>query len=551
MRAPGYLGSFGLLLALAACDGTGPGADAGAPDVGAPDTDVIVDAGPADAGPPDAGPVYVMASTEEGPVRGLDRGTSLVFRGVPYAAPPLGARRFAPPAPAESRTAPLDATGPGTSCFQGSGSSFSGTEDCLHVNVWTPALTGTRPVMVFIHGGAFVSGTASEPVLDATHIAEDGDVVVVSMNYRLDVLGFLAHPAVAGADESTGNWGILDQQAALRWVRANAAHFGGDPSNVTVFGESAGAISVGLHLVAAGSETLFERAIAQSGPLTWRLLERAEAEAHGESVASALGCTGDVAACLRSATPEALFGALEWPNEPGSAFNQVGGVLTRPTVDGVLFDMQPLARVRAGTTRDVPIVYGANTNEGSVFHGAFFGTEVADEAAYRAALARTDMLGLDASEVDEIVARYPVSAYPSANDALIQVTSDAGFTCGTRYVARLLAESGREVRLYHFDQAPARVALRGIGVYHGAELLFLFGTSHALLGNSTSAPELGPAMRGYWSRFAATGDPGGTPVWPAWSPTTDERLHLAATTDLETGYLDETCDFWDTIFDTL
>jgi len=144
-----------------------------------------------------------------------------------------------------------------------------------------------------------------------------------------------------------------------------------------------------------------------------------------------------------------------------------------------------------------------------------------------------------------------VSAFASADDALTQVTSDAGFTCATRYTARLLANAGRSVRLYRFDQEPARVVLPGLGVFHGAELMFVFGTTHPLLGNSSSAPELGPAMRGYWARFAASGDPGGTPAWPAWSPTTDERLHLAATIDTETAYLDATCDFWDTIYESL
>lgn len=515
--------------------------DAGAEDAGAPD-----------AGPPDAGPVVVLAETEDGPVRGLDRGRSQVFRGIPYAAPPLGPLRFAPPTPHEPWATPLDATGPGTACFQaGTGEGFVGSEDCLHVNVWTPALAGSRPVMVFIHGGAFVSFSASEPIFDPTRLAEDGDVVVVSINYRLDVLGWLAHRSLASADQSTGNWGLLDQQAALRWVRANAAHFGGDPRNVTIFGESAGAVSVGAHLVAAGSEGLFDRAIAQSGPLTWRSRERAEAEAQGEEIAATLGCTGDVPACLRSASPEALLGALSWPSEPGSLFNQVGGILTRPTVDGVLLGAQPLSLFRSGATVDVPIIYGANTNEGTLFHGALFGTEVADEAEYRAALARSDMLGFDATAVDAIVARYPVADYRTANDALVQVTSDGAFTCATRYMARLLAGSGRQVRLYHFDQAPSRVALVRVGVFHGAELLFLFGTSHPILGTAGSFPELSAELRGYWSRFARTGDPGGDPAWPAWSPGADERLHLAATTDLEVGYLDGVCDFWDTIFERL
>lgn len=536
------------LALLGACGGPAPApVDADVADTGLADED----AGPGDTGPPDAGLVRVTADTQSGPVIGVDRGGLLVFRGIPYAAPPTAERRFAAPEPVEPWSTPVDATGPGTSCFQGGDGSFSGSEDCLHVNVWTPSLTGARAVMVFIHGGAFTSFSASEPAFEPAHLAEDGDVVVVSINYRLDELGWLAHPSLGGSGETTGNWGFLDQQAALRWVRENAAHFGGDPTNVTVFGESAGAMSVGLHLIAAGSETLFERAMAHSGPAVWTIRTRAEAEARGAVVAESLGCSGDVAACLRGASAESLLDAVPDPHEVGGLINQTGGILTRPTLDGVVFDAQPLAAFRAGATRDVPIVYGTNTDEGSVFHGAVFGTRVPDEAAYRAALGRLDFLGIDASHVDAIVARYPVASYPSANDALTQVTTDGGFTCATRYTTELLAATGRNVRLYRFDQAPARVAIRGLGAYHAAELLFLFGTSHPLLGNSSSAPELGPAMRGYWSRFASTGDPRGTPAWPVWSPTSDQRLHLSAVIDIETGYLDAVCDFWDTIYDTL
>jgi len=399
MRAFSRIGWLSAVL-VAAC---GPSVEV--PDAASTPDAVAAEPDAHEVAAPDAGPWLVTGWTGGGPSQGVDIGPSLRFRGIPYAAPPLGELRFAPPAPVTPWTTPVDASGPGSKCFQsGSGEDYLGSEDCLHVNVWTPSLTGARPVMVFIHGGAFVAFSASDPLLDATRLAEDGDVVVVSMNYRLDVLGFLAHPALAGAGETTGNWGFLDQQAALRWVRANAAHFGGDPSNVTIFGESAGGVSVGLHLVAAGSEGLFERAISQSGPWIWNARTRAEAEATGESLVASLGCAGDVAACLRSAAPDALLGGLVWPSTPGSLFNRTGGILTRPTVDGVVFDVQPRDRLRAGTTEDVPVILGTNTDEGTFFHGAVIGMEVADEAEYRAALARTDSPGPDATHVDAIVA---------------------------------------------------------------------------------------------------------------------------------------------------
>ena len=535
------------VFAVAVCVVCGCGDDDATPtDAGLGDAGEV-DSGASDAGSPDAGLAHVMAMTESGPVIGLDRGTSLVFRGVPYAAPPVGALRFAPPAAPTPWTMPIDATGMGTKCRQQQllATTFEGTEDCLQLDVWTPALTGSRPVMVWIHGGGFTSGSGH---FESTRIVEEGDVVVVGMNYRLGALGFLAHPGVAGAGETTGNWGLLDQQAALRWVRANAAHFGGDPANVTIFGQSAGGSSVLLQTMARGSETLFEHAIEQSGPFSVTT-SRADAEAVGARAAAELGCTGDIAACLRAADADAVLAAPAGVHLPGGEFYDGVTFQYQPTVDGVVLDATPIARLRAHTTADVPMIIGATTDEATILHNAIFGIPVTDEAEYRAVLVRlTGMLHVAPTFADTILAEYPVAAYASANDALTHVSTDGAFICQTRHTARLLTEAGRAVYLYHFDQAPARVAIAGLGVFHGADLVFLFGNSSAVIGNPTSAPTLGPAMRGYWTRFAATGDPGGTPAWPIWSPTTDVRLHLSATIDTETAYVDAKCDFWDSIY---
>ena len=527
--------------------------------------DVPADAAPADVLPDAAADVAdssdapsaprVTVMTTAGPVIGFEQNGVAIFHRIPYAAPPVGALRFRPPSPVDPWITPLDATGAGSVCAQGSSllgiSGPSGVEDCLHVNVTTPGVTGSRPVMVWIHGGGFVVGSGSESSYEGTRLATEGDVVVVTVNYRLGALGFLAHPSLASATETTGNWGFLDQQAAIRWVQANASRFGGDPSRITLFGESAGGTSVVLHAVAPASRGLFARAIVQSGPAP-RLPTRERANAIGALAAQALGCTADVARCLRAADPFRLQAAVMGTSEPGGIFYQERGFVYLPTFDGVTFPEQPLAVLRAGRGSDTPMILGTNTNEATIFHGGLIGMAVTTEAEYQAALGRAvNVLGITPAQAAMIGARYPASRYPSPNDALMAVTTDGLFTCAARYVARAQQAAGRPVRLYRFDQEPARVLLPGLGVFHAAELSFVWGTMGGLLGDSSSAPALGTAMRGYWTRFAATGDPAGSPAWPLWTPTADARLRLAMTVSVEPANPDARCDFWSGLYDTL
>ncbi|MFO0604616.1 MAG: carboxylesterase family protein [Polyangiales bacterium] len=533
---------------LAACDdgAPSPAADATLPD--APPPDAAADVAP------DAPLPRVTAMSASGPVVGVTRNGVNVFRRIPYAAAPVGLLRFRPPTRADPWMTPLDATGPASVCAQGASllglSNATGTEDCLHVNVTTPGLTGSRPVMVWIHGGGFVVGSGDE--YDAARLATEGNVVVVTVNYRLGVLGFLAHPALGSATETTGNWGFQDQQAALVWVQANAARFGGDPANVTLFGESAGGTSVLLHLASLESRGLFARAIVQSGPAP-RLPPRERAYAIGQLAAQGVGCTaGDVAACLRRADPLRLQAAVTGTNEPGGIFYQERGFVFLPTFDGVTFPTQPIAALRMGRGAEVPVILGTNTDEGTLFHGGLIGAPVTTEAEYRAALGRaSNVLGVTPAQAAMIAERYPSSRYPSPNDALTAVTTDGIFACSARYVARAHQAAGRVARLYRFDQAPGRVLLQGLGVFHGAELSFVWGGGGGLLGDESTAPALGTAIRGYWTRFAATGDPGGMPAWPAWAPTADRRLRLASTVEVEPADPDARCDFWSSIYDTL
>ncbi len=566
-------GSVVAMVAVAACssDPAGPGADGsvndGAASTDAPatlDATVPMDgAAPADVtpdvtpdAPPDVPPVPVSAVTESGPVNGVSVGGVAVFRRIPYAAPPVGARRFTPPAPPTPWTTPIDGTVAGSQCASGSsvfeGSMVHGDEDCLHVNVFTRSTAGSRPVMVWIHGGGFTTGSGSDPVYDGTRFVVEDDVVVVTINYRLGVFGFLAHPSVAMADGTTGNWGFLDQQAALRWVRANAAHFGGDPSRVTIFGESAGATSVLLHTVAPGSRGLFVRAIAESSPVL-RIPSRERSTQFGNMVAASAHCTtGDVAACLRAASATDLYAGVPAGTDPGGPFFQDRGVVYLPTLDGVTFTEQPLVTLRAGHEAAVPVILGTNSDEGTLFAGGLLGAAVATDADYHAALGRgATLLGLTSAQGDAIYAQYPVSRYGTPARALTAVTTEGIFHCANRWVARAHTAAGNAAFLYRFDQLPAHVTLPGIGVFHAAELSFVWGVRNGLLGDDSSAPALGPAMRAYWSSFAGTGVPSGTPAWAAYDATRDQRLQLATPIASEPVDPNGRCGFWSGLFDTL
>jgi len=272
-----------------------------------------------------------FAITEEGPVRGVATDTTLVFRGIPYAAPPVGALRWRPPQRVARHRGVLDATRFANHCPQIAGAFGQGstTEDCLFLNVFAPNPQhgrgrdrdrdddrdgdddgdrfGLRPVMVWIHGGALVTGESDD--YDATRLVEQGDVIVVTINYRLGALGFTAHPALTAEspDHASGNYGLMDQQEALRWVRRNILLFGGDPFRVTIFGESAGGLSVHSQLASPGSAGLFQRAIVESGAYQLTQPALATVEAAGTAFATRAGCTDQTAACLRALTVEQVL----------------------------------------------------------------------------------------------------------------------------------------------------------------------------------------------------------------------------------------------------
>jgi para-nitrobenzyl esterase len=411
--------------------------------------------------------------------------------------------------------------------------------------------------MLWFHGGGNTSGAASDDVplgvgglfYDGKTLAERFGVVVVTSNYRVGPLGFFYHPALAAEGSPAGNQGLLDQRLAMEWVRDHIGAFGGDPDNVTIFGESAGSFDVCFHIASPGSAGLFQRAISESGGCTSRVPAKSEAAIGAAAFAAAMGCDGaaDVPACLRGKAVTDLLVAAPIDGGPASAlpggdFYQGGTPrwTMGPIVDGVVLPDQPRTLFDQGHVSKVPYILGSNTDEGTLFHvGA---TPVADEAAYRAALGRR----FDPALVDDIVGLYPVAAFASANDALIRVTGDAGLVCPTHDSARRAAAAGMTVRMYAFDVPIPIPGLEFLGASHGAEIPFVFDS---VAGDVQAT--VGELMRGAWTRFAATGDPngGGSPVWPTFSAASDRRLELAPTPQVVEDYRADECAFWRTVYD--
>src|SRR5579859_7239956 len=492
---------------------------------------------------PASGGANPVVRINDGVVRGTTAGTADEFLGLPYAAPPTGNLRWRPPAPAASWEGVRDATQFGPSCPQQPGPFAPRgpmSEDCLYLNVYAPAPRGSdeggRPVLVWIHGGGLVLDGGRN--YDGSKLAADG-VVVVTINYRLGALGFLAHPALASPPGgAAGNYGLMDQQAALRWVQRNIARFGGDPDNVTIAGESAGGLSVLAQMVSSGARGLFQRAIVQSGTFALNQRPLATAEAAGETFATAVGCADQTAACLRNAPVSDLvakFG-VEIPGVvDGSVLTQpIGTALARgqfarvPVINGITHDEELIFVAGLGLT----VSQGTNIPLAAPLDGS--------QATYQADIAQT--LGVSAARAAAIAAEYPLSAYPNALVAFTLLVSDASFACPALQVDRWTAARGAPAYAYQFNDDNAPVLGKSLGLAtHGAELPYLFDP------NTLSADQqaLAASMRTDWARFAATGSPSTrTLPWPSFDGTrvlSLVPLQSQVTTDYAAAHH---CSFW-------
>lgn len=529
------------LFTLTACnlppvDGDGGLEPEPTPDAGA--TDAGLDGGSARCGE-GITPADGVVLTTTGAVSGLAQGDTFAFMGIPFAQRPVGMLRWRAPEPMTCWSGVRPAIAPGPRCPQaGPDGGVVGDEDCLTVNVFAKRGAQAAPVMVWIHGGGNTVGSGSDELFDGRDLASRQGVVVVTMNYRLGALGFLVHAGLNAESDAgvSGNYGLLDQQAALRWVRDNARAFGGDPSKVLLFGESAGGQNTMLHLVAPGSKGLFTAAIAQSGGLYGTTL--AEAQTGLQSIVTSAGCgaAADQLSCLRSVSAATLAGIA-------SSISPLDrGVRYSPVTDGVVLPADPLALVRQGKQHGVPVVLGTNSDETSRMV-----VNVSTDAEYQAAVRA--QYGVTRGNL--ALAQYPSSRFPSPRAALIALTTDATWTCPTRRFARALtATQQAPVYRYFFSwRAPGPLG-NLVGATHGLDVPFVFRSFSAVSTNFTpdaNAQALSSAMQGFWTSFAATGTPTGSIVWPRFPANGDAALELNTSITPLNGVRTADCDFIDSL----
>ena len=517
----------------------------------------------------------VTARTSLGPVIGTAaNGTRCAsFKGIRYAAPPTGAARFMPPQPAAPWSSPAPALHVGRSCLQTFGDAFMSfppalewllekldlgmepmSEDCLFLNVWTPRVPAAAaggaallPVMVWFHGGSLMGGSgdlqSNYPFYDGATMcapgAAGGDVVVVSVNYRLGVFGFLAHDALLAEGGTAGNMGLQDQRAALAWVRANAAAFGGDPARVTIFGESSGAASVATHLASERSSPLFAAAMMQSGGIWLQTYEQSRSQS--AEVVRAVGCPTDSAApsalqCLRALSAEKLLLTQD----------KAGWTLEQPCADGYEFARNVTERQVFGSSSSSssssssyiakPVLIGTNTNESALFDcgNASKHMSAADVRAKMAAALRVNF-DPSAAELDELMLLYdaPTRYGGEWGTAYTDFDTDLQFTCDSRTILDATAAQGVPAYAYRLDHTPFFMEADACwGVPHMSDLFFLFGNFDSIL--ARGGRELGARMRAFWKAFATdpSGPAGPGGGWPAYGGAAQrEYLKLTVPTD--------------------
>lgn len=500
-------------------------------------------------------PAEPVVGTDSGTLRGTLAGPGAVFKGIPYARPPVGDLRWAPPQPVAFWRGIRDARQPGSPCTQDPASltpfistlanAYGNTyqagpvrssEDCLYLNVRVPAWPAQHglPVMVWLHGGSNIAGSGSESIYDGASLAAHG-VIVVTLNYRLGILGFFSNPELTreSPHHSSGNYGLLDQLAALAWVQRNIAHFGGDPGNVTLFGESAGAIDAGVLMTSRLSTGLFRRVISESGPAFTAGVPLSQAEAFGTAVA-------DAAPGNPRLTPLARLRALSAQDVVRLAAHISSTRLKAPgiTVDGWVLKEGPETAFLNGAIQKASLLIGLNGREHSAF--GLMGAAAPNSAAPPPSGLKFDAMKKFADAAypcfglwtDSVVAYDMVEILLHHSVALDQAINDIAVTCPIAAMASLTTAAGHRVFVYRFDRSIPGKGESELGAFHSLEVPYVFGAfqdpTWQWLPFEPIDRRISGSLQLYWTNFAKTGNPNisGLPKWPAWSDGLQEFLEI-------------------------
>jgi para-nitrobenzyl esterase len=475
---------------------------------------------------PKAAPMDTTADVTGGKVSGAAQGGVTVFKGIPFAAPPLGKLRWAEPAPVVPWQGPRQATQYAAPCMQDSsmlqfmGVKGNASEDCLYLNVWTPAKTrGDKlPVMVWIYGGGFAGGATSSPLYDGSRLAGKG-VIVVSLAYRLGALGFMASPELSQeSGHGSGNYGLEDQIAGLKWVRDNIAQFGGDPANVTIFGESAGGIAVSMLAASPEAKGLFAKAISESGGNFGPARKGAEGGANMRNLADAEKQGADF---LKALGAKDIAAARALPAEKiqaGPGAGAQGGFW--PNFDGHVLPGDQYVLYNEGKFNDTPVLIGTNSNEGGLFV----------QGPVTPAQFENNVRAQYGASADALLAVYPHATPPEALQSSRDLFRETAFAWPTWAWARLQTEKGAHpAYVYYFD---VRTPEQPDGSNHASEMPYVFGNIEVpAVGGSKPDKPTSDQMMSYWTNFAKTGDPNGdgVPEWPKFT-LKDQQVRVLGTT---------------------
>ena len=493
-----------------------------------------------------------LVQIDAGALRGTYIGSTVAFRGIPYARPPVGELRWAAPLPVVPWQGVKEASQPGSACTQPAaglvpfiapmakayGSNFAqppvqSSEDCLYLDVWAPLWPAKQalPVMVWLHGGSNTVGSGTQSTYDGVSLTQHG-VVLVTLNYRLGVMGFFSHPELSkeSPHHGSGNYGLLDQLAALTWVKRNIAQFGGDPDNVTLFGESAGAIDAARLMASPLSTGLFRRVISESGPAFEQSRSLSEAEAFGSAVSTLAPSDSQLTALQRlRALPAAEVEKLVI-----QAKEHFPADITSATTDGWVLPQSPQQAFLSGSIQKVDLLIGINGRELSAFRLSAAASKpsgnqnsVAESGGFkRFSAAARPYFGI---WTNPAIALYFGKILVSRTAGLDQVANDLIAACPVGAMASLTNDSGQRVFVYRFDRSIPGKGEAELGAFHSLEVPYVFGSladpTWQWLPSTTDDAALSNLLQTYWTNFAKSGDPNaqGLPNWPAWS---DARMEF-------------------------